>query len=374
LVYYEGISMSQIVTKSIRQTVQATRNHAHSPQHRSLPLPNGWFAVCFSGELKPATRHTVSFMGEELVLYRTASGIARVIEPYCPHLGAHLGHDSTIDGEHLVCPFHHFRYDPDGYCSSHGPQTGQRRIRLSMRETRELNGLLYVWHDSEGRPPSWELPQLDLSHYSAPRETLLAIRGHVQDFAENTVDLAHTTCVHGLGDPRLAPPQFDRHCMQVHLHAMWRNVPFKMHLDIHGLGYTHLTSELPSLGATITALVTPTPVNADTWIIRHVQRLRIPGFARIPGPLRNALYSPLTLYIDHWLKSQLCRDIRIWDHRRYNERPRLTPEDGPILRFRQWSAQFYPSDQAGHGEWLRQAELAQQGPKASPDALYVPDS
>lgn len=370
--------MSQIATESIRRAVQAPRNSTHFPQHRTLPLPNGWFAVCFSRELKPGTRRIVSFMGEELVLYRTSSGAARVIEPYCPHLGAHLGHDSKIDGEHLVCPFHHFRYGADGYCSSHGPQTGPRRIRLAMRETRELNGLLYVWHDSEGRPPSWELPLLDLSEFSAPRETLLFIRGHVQDFAENTVDLAHTTCVHDLDDPQLAPPRFDRHRMQVDLNAMWRHLPFKMHLDLHGLGYTHLTSELPGLGATITALVTPTPVNSDTWVIRHIQRLRVPGFARIPDPLRKALYAPLTLYIDHWLKSQLCRDIRIWDHRRYNERPRLTPEDGPILRFRRWSAQFYPGDQTtGYEEFLREAELATQGPDesaSSPDGVYAPGS
>jgi nitrite reductase/ring-hydroxylating ferredoxin subunit len=332
--------MSQIISESIplRNSDDAGLRFRHN-----LPFPNGWFAVCFSKELNPGARRIISFMGKELVLYRTASGLARAIEPYCPHLGAHLGYDSTVDGEHLVCPFHHFRYGPDGYCASHGPQTGTRRIRLHTREACERNGLLYVWHDDEGRPPSWELPQLDLTDHSQPRETLLAIRGHVQDFTENHVDLAHTTCIHGLGNPRLVPPPcFDRHRMTVDLTATWRKLPFKMHLDTHGLGYTHLTSELPSLGVTITALVASTPVSSETWALRHVQRLRIPAFTRIPSALRDLLYAPLTFYIDHWLRSQLSLDIRIWNHRRYNEHPRLTPEDGPILPFRRWSAQFYP--------------------------------
>lgn len=312
-----------------------------------LPFPNGWFAVGFSEELTRCKVLTVSFMDAELVLYRTVSGQVVATDPYCPHLGAHLGHGGKVEGENIVCPFHGFKYDPSGYCASHGPQVGPRRIRLSYREVCEINGILYVWRHSEGRTPDWRIPLLDLSDYSTPRKTVIAVRGHIQDFAENTIDVAHTTCVHGLVNPVLAPPCFERHRMEVQLTARWRTLPFRMRLDFHGLGFTHLISELPSLGVRITTLVTATPISSTEWVIRHVQRVHVPFLARIPSPLRRIFYAPLTWYIDNWLKSQLDRDVRIWSFRRYNHNPRLTPGDGPILRFRRWAAQFYPIADAG---------------------------
>ncbi|WP_425436809.1 Rieske 2Fe-2S domain-containing protein [Mycobacterium rhizamassiliense] len=41
-------------------------------------------------------------------MYRTKSGLARAIEAYCPHLGAHLGHGGKVLGDELHCPFHAF--------------------------------------------------------------------------------------------------------------------------------------------------------------------------------------------------------------------------------------------------------------------------
>jgi len=313
-----------------------------------LPFPDGWFAVGFSDDLKPGTLHTVPFMDEEVVLYRTRSGIARIIEPYCPHLGAHLGYGSKVDGEHLICPFHGLRYGIDGYCSKQGAGAPLQHIRLNTRETRELNGLLYVWHDSKGRPPAWELPLFDLVDYSPPRESLINIRGgHIQDCVEGAVDLAHMSWLHGLADPVLSPPHFDQHRMEIDLTAVWHGLPFIMHLDIYGLGYVHLISKLPSLGVSITTLLTSTPVRSQEWIIRHAQRLQIPLFVRFPSLLQRVLYAPLTWYIDYWLKSQLKRDAKIWHHRRYKKQPCLTSEDGPIMRYRQWTTQFYSAMETG---------------------------
>jgi phenylpropionate dioxygenase-like ring-hydroxylating dioxygenase large terminal subunit len=51
---------------------------------------------------------TRQFMDREIVMYRTKSGLARAIEAYCPHLGAHLGHGGKVLGDELHCPFHAF--------------------------------------------------------------------------------------------------------------------------------------------------------------------------------------------------------------------------------------------------------------------------
>ena len=46
------------------------------------------------------------------------------------------------------------------------------------------------------------------------------------------------------------------------------------------------------------------------------------------------------------------RDIPIWNSKRFMRRPLIVKEDGPILKFRRWTKQFYsdsalPNDSAG---------------------------
>ena len=60
-------------------------------EHDKLPMPNGWFALEWSRDLHIGDVKPIEYFGEELVLFRTRSGEARVLDPFCPHLGAHLG-------------------------------------------------------------------------------------------------------------------------------------------------------------------------------------------------------------------------------------------------------------------------------------------
>jgi cholesterol 7-dehydrogenase len=41
-----------------------------------------------------------------LVLFRTESGEAKVLDAYCPHMGADLGVGSKVVGDCIECPFH----------------------------------------------------------------------------------------------------------------------------------------------------------------------------------------------------------------------------------------------------------------------------
>ena len=75
------------------------------------PYPRGWFLVSRSEELKPRRTKTVHYFGQDIVLYRTADGQAHAVDPYCPHLGAHLGHGGKVDGTSIRCPFHGWTFD-----------------------------------------------------------------------------------------------------------------------------------------------------------------------------------------------------------------------------------------------------------------------
>lgn len=71
--------------------------------HRlSFPIPAGWFGVAWSedgaaGELRP-----IRCYGCDRVPFRPGSDGAGMMDAYCLHLGAHLGHGGRVDGDEPI--------------------------------------------------------------------------------------------------------------------------------------------------------------------------------------------------------------------------------------------------------------------------------
>ena len=72
-----------------------------------LPIPNGWFAVAWSKDLVAGDVLRARYFDEELVVFRTRSGEVKVLNAYCPHLGAHLA-----EGGRVAC--RSMRWPPEG--------------------------------------------------------------------------------------------------------------------------------------------------------------------------------------------------------------------------------------------------------------------
>ena len=66
-----------------------------------------------------------------------------------------------MTGDCIRCPFHGWTWGPDGSNVEipYSTRSNQRRP-IGAWEVRESNGILFVWHDVEGRAPSWEPPEL----------------------------------------------------------------------------------------------------------------------------------------------------------------------------------------------------------------------
>ncbi len=73
-----------------------------------------------------ATTYTIA--GVDIVAYIDAEGRVRVFSAYCPHQGAHLGHDAggRIVNGCLRCPFHGFHFNSDGRCLGQNPENRDR--------------------------------------------------------------------------------------------------------------------------------------------------------------------------------------------------------------------------------------------------------
>ena len=122
-------------------------------------FPTGWYQVESSVNLANGDVKTLHFFDRELVVYRTKRGVARAIDAFCPHLGAHIGYGGCVKGEILQCPWHGWEWDLDGK-NVHIPFANRvhPRARLSEWAVREMDGLIIVWYDALGNDPSWEFP------------------------------------------------------------------------------------------------------------------------------------------------------------------------------------------------------------------------
>ena len=133
------------------------------------PFPRSWYLVAWSDELPPGAVLPLTYFGRELVLFRTAEaegqgqgrGRAVVLDAYCPHLGAHLGHGGVVCGETLQCPFHGWRFDAAGQCVK-VPHAGRVPPLAETRAwpVHETNGMILVYYDPEGAAPGWTVPEI----------------------------------------------------------------------------------------------------------------------------------------------------------------------------------------------------------------------
>lgn len=322
------------------------QNPPRSAMQPRRPYPHGWFALAFSREVRRGQVRRVRFMDDDVVLYRTQSGAARAVDPYCPHLGAHLGYGGRVDGETIVCPFHGFAYDTGGRCVRTGYDTPPPQARLTVRHVSEVNGVILVWHHPDDLPPQWQIPRLP-DDLPAPVERTVPLTDHPQEIVENLMDIGHLTYLHGFSHAsEVSPVEFDGHRMRYHLAVEKTYLPltgpvrFDIRADVHGLGYFSLEFDAPRLGIRGRSLQLPTAVDPTHIHYRWTMSLLAP---RSLGRLRAPLSRLLTGLAAPVLGREAAADFAVWENKIYIEHPRLAKGDGPIGAYRRWAAQFYPS-------------------------------
>ena len=310
------------------------------------PYPDGWFAVAFAEELAPGRVLRRRLMGEELVIYRTRRGVVRVVEPYCPHLGAHLGHGGWIDGEQIICPFHHFAFDTDGACVRTGYGTRPPAARLVTREVREVNGALLVWHHAGGAPPAWEVSPQAVDEFPPPFRQVSTLVDHPQDVVENAVDLGHIGPVHGYRNVRLRRrftpdgPSFTIAAAGERRMPLGGPLDIEFDIVVHGLGHLWVDATIPRLHTAATFQAMATPIDPCRIELRYSVALRV-GDGSASERARLLASRVLTRALGPAFRRDMERDFPIWQHKIYLDRPRLAKGDGPLPEFRRWAGQFY---------------------------------
>ncbi len=159
-------------------------------------LASCWHPVAYSHDVtdKPIPAR---LLDEQLVVYRTGEGVV-VAKDLCLHRGTPLTLGWMEDDE-LVCPYHGFRFGPEGHCTHVPAHPGQRvsgKMRLMTFPTVERYGL--VWACLSGEPrtelPDW--PEAEDPAFRWLNLEPLDWNASAARQLENFLDVAHFSWLH----------------------------------------------------------------------------------------------------------------------------------------------------------------------------------
>ncbi len=310
--------------------------------YEDLPMPFGWFAVAMSDEIVPLEVKSLSYFGTEVVVWRGESGELHAVDPYCPHLGAHLGGGDVV-GEDLRCQFHHWRFNGEGgvtdipYAKMIPPKL--KRSCLATWPIEESLGVVYVWYHPRKAAPKWALasaPIIAAEHWVKAQEHEWIIKTHVQEITENGQDYAHFRAVHGTQGPPASEFQLDGWSRRntVEMQMVTPRGPMSGKIDALAVGpgqsFTRFTDVTD-----VYMMQETTPIDSGTTHLRW-QFYHAPDMS--DGKLR------VTAARIRDLVKQVNQDIPIWERKRYNHAPMLVDGDGPVLAYRKQYARFYQFD------------------------------
>ena len=311
------------------------------------PFPayaNGWFRLAYAEEIEAGEVAAFRRLGRELIAYRDADGVAHVLDAFCPHLGAHLGHGGRVVGGNRVrCPFHAWEFGPDGRCE-HVPYAKKipPKARLRAWRTCERNGIVFLHHDAEGRPPAYEVPEFE--EVGSPDWTPLevrhwTVRARWLDMNENCVDGVHFKYVHGA---HTIPES------EVHAEGPVFSVKNRMKLGTPkgevtgGIDTTDYGPALQAVrlsGIVDTLMInTATPLDEETTDVSFAYTVSKQGGADAARGVGAAIIKDL--------ERQMAQDIPIWENKTFWERPVLAEGDEHFRTYRKWYAQFFSEHSA----------------------------
>jgi 3-ketosteroid 9alpha-monooxygenase subunit A len=329
-------------------------------------FPRGWFMVADAEELKDKVL-AVRFFGQEFALYRGKSGRVVLLDAYCPHMGTHLARNSSsyvvqdgqIEGDSVRCPYHAWRFGPDGKCNDIPYNQGPipKAACVKSWPVVERLGAIFVWYDPEGLEPEWEAPSLP--EWDDPQwvrwkfDQLGTLTCHPQEVVDNIADYSHLGPVHG------STVKYFRNEFRGHLAIQYQggghrtlvgengvSPILRTDTTYHGPGF--LLSKMVGMGESIIFIA---HTSVDEGVIKVWHALLVKSAHDIPTESDVAearVYQEAS-------RLAFAQDFEVWANKRPAINILQVPGDGPFHKARIWYRQFY-NPRARKHEFLKQVE------------------
>lgn len=313
-------------------------------------FPRGWFMVAISSEVTDQPRG-VRYFGQDFALYRGKSGRVVLLDAYCPHMGTHLAKNRTsytvldghVDGDDIRCPYHAWRFGPDGKCNHIPYYEGAIPKAAQVRSwpVQERAGVVWVWHDPEGGEPEFELPPF--AEHGQPHwvewniDKLGVMASHPLEVVDNIADLPHLGPIHG-STVEFFENEFRGHKAiqrQSGGHRTLVGAPGdKLYTDTvyHGPGI--LVSHLSGMFETV-LMITHTPVDDGVIEVWHGLLVKVANASPTGADIEAARA------FNESSKAAFLQDFEVWSNKRPAFNILQVPTDGPFHKARIWYKQFY---------------------------------
>ena len=186
-------------------------------------LINLWYVAEWSDKLKDRPVR-VKMLGQKFVLFRDENGNAHCLSDVCLHRGGSLGGGWT-NGNCVVCPYHGWRYNPDGtvaYVPSEGDDFKvPKRMRIDAYPVEERYGMIWVFLGDLPEDQRFPIPEVE--EYDDPQWRMLTSeftwKAEAARVVENGIDIAHASFVHPMfGKPESAQ---ENHIVKVESGEWW---------------------------------------------------------------------------------------------------------------------------------------------------------
>lgn len=314
-------------------------------------FPRGWFMVADATKVT-STPLAVRFFGQDFALYRgKESGKVILLDAYCPHMGTHLAKNTTsyvvldgqVEGDSIRCPYHAWRFGPDGKCNHIPYYDGAIPKAAALRSwpVVEKMGCVYVWHDPEGGEPDYDVPMHP--EWDDPQwvrwniDDLGQLNQHPQEVIDNITDLPHLGPIHG-STVEYFENEFRGHLAIQRQGGGHRTLVADdgslLHTDTWYTGPGILYSSVRGMGDAI-MYICHTPVDDGSVHVWHGLLVKSPNAVATAKDIANArAYQEAS-------RLAFAQDFEVWGAKKACFSILQIPTDGPFHKARAWYKQFF---------------------------------
>lgn len=318
-------------------------------------FPRGWFIVAESCELD-AGPMALHYFGQDFALYRGESGKPVMLDAYCAHMGTHITASTSamivkngeqIEGDSIRCPYHGWRYNPQGEVDDIPYFDGPCPKSASIRSYPVVDnmGCIMAWFDPDGREPDYEAPTL--SQWDDPQwvtwklDHLGELEIHPQEILDNMQDVHHLGPTHG------APSEYFENELRDHICIQRQGGPMQLYntylyTTTWYTGPGILLSKQVFAGNEVFELIANTPVEDGKVRCWH-------------GCLYKGENNPATesdreaqKAIQAGALEAFGADFNVWKFKRPALKIMQLKTDGPFRTGRKWYSQFYDTPEGAN--------------------------
>jgi 3-ketosteroid 9alpha-monooxygenase subunit A len=315
----------------------------------------GWHCLGLADGFRENGPHAVEAFGLKLVVFADSAGQLHVLDAYCRHMGGDLT-QGTVKGDEIACPFHDWRWGPDGRCakipySKRVPAAARTRSWITLEQNRHL----FVWNDPQGNPPPEHItiPRIDGAFSDEwsnwTWDSILVEGANCREVIDNVVDMAHFFYIH------FAFPTYFKNVLEGHIASQYLNTRSRPDIDAGSnyasAGETSLRSEAsyygPSYmidylwhdyhGTTMESVLINChyPVTPNSFKLQWGVIVK-----KLPG-LTDEQADKVAAKFAKFIGLGFEQDVEIWINKTRVDNPLLCDDDGPVYQLRRWYQQFY---------------------------------